>query len=209
MKKLLESTILMQIGKVMSSRDYGWNDFCSEACIKTIFEATAVFLGKNKSKDTPVALEFKDAMDNFHFAGYVQYHKQEEEGSDEGSWSLNYTFDQNDIDYKNWKVYSFPEDQQSFAVVSDIAYSQWGLVFRFVPKDNKGNVAEGSAQELLTTILDVIKEYMREMVSIDPVLVYDNYFTATAEMNGDSVYIGIQPSALLKQHVKDDAKVDE
>lgn len=41
MKKLLESTILMQIGKVMSSRDYGWNDFCSEACIKTIFEATA------------------------------------------------------------------------------------------------------------------------------------------------------------------------
>jgi hypothetical protein len=82
MKNYLESSIPMQIMKTFTSRDYGWNDFVSEACIKTLFEGAAIFLGKNKSKDTPVALVFKDANDKFHFAAYVQFHKQEEEGAD-------------------------------------------------------------------------------------------------------------------------------
>ena len=206
MKNYLESSIPMQIMKTFTSRDYGWNDFVSEACIKTLFEGAAIFLGKNKSKDTPVALVFKDANDKFHFAAYVQFHKQEEEGADEGSWTLNYTFNDEDIDAK-WKVYTFPESQAAYAVIADHGHDEYGLVFKFMPKDDNGNICEGSAQELFCTILDVIFDYMRSNVSIDPVLEFTNLFTMTGEIAGNNVYIGIEPSEHLKQHVKDDSGV--
>lgn len=208
MKNYLESTIPMQVGKIMSNRNYAWNDFCTESCIKTIFEGMAVFLGKKKSKDTPVALEVRDINDKFRFGAFVQYHKQDEESADEGSWTLNYTFDEDEIDRKNWKVSSFPEDQVASGIIEDIAYTQWGMIFKFLPKDNNNNVCEGSPQELICTVLDVIYDYMRTNVTTDPVLEFTNYFTATAALNGESVYVGIEPSALLKQHVKDDSGID-
>ena len=34
---------------------------------------------------------------------------------------------------------------------------------------------------------------------------FDKYFMMTAELNGETVYVGIEPSALLKQFVKDDS----
>ena len=57
------------------------------------------------------------------------------------------------------------------------------------------------------TILDVIFDYMRSNVSIDPVLEFTNLFTMTGEIAGNNVYIGIEPSEHLKQHVKDDTGV--
>lgn len=200
-----ESTIPMQIVKVFDNRDYRWNDNASEATIRSIFEGCAVFLGMYKSKDHPTAVLLNDAQDRFHFGAFTEFHKGEDE-NDEGYWSLNYTFDENDIDYKSWKVYKFVEDKIVDAVFEDIAYSEHGLYFKFRAKDDLGNICEGSAQELMVTILDVIKDYMRANVTVDPILEFPNLFTATAELNADQVYIGIEPSPLLRQYVKDDAK---
>jgi hypothetical protein len=51
---------------------------------------------------------------------------------------------------------------------------------------------------------------MRANVAIDPELEMTNYFTASAKLEGDgSVYIGVEPSALMKQHIKDDAAIDQ
>lgn len=209
MKNYLESTIPMQLNKIMSGRNYGWNDQCSEACIRSLFEGFAVYLGRNKSKDTPLAIVLKDVDDKFHFAAYVQYLKQGEAGADEGSWALNYTFSESDLDKENWTIVNYPDDQVAFGMVSDIAFSRYGMVFKFLPKDADGKICEGSPQELLCTCIDTVYDYMRANVAQDPTLEYTDYFTATAKVDGDgSVYVGITPSALLKQHVKDDSMID-
>lgn len=202
-----ESSIPMQIDKILSDRNYGWSDYCSEATIKTIFEGIAVFLGKVKSKDNPVALVFKDIYDKFVFAGYVQFHKQEEDENDQGSWTLNYTFAESDIDFKSWTIYYYPDSQVADQVLTDVGYSQFGLVFKFRSKDDNDQICEGSPQEIFAAILTTIYDYMRANVTIDPVLNFPNYFVATAELNGDNegIYVGFEPSALLKQHIKDDA----
>ena len=210
MKNYLESTIPTQVDKIMSSRDYGWNDRCTEVCIRTLCEAMAVYLGRNKSKDTPVAIELRDVDDKFHFGAYVQFIKQDEEGADDGSWPLNYTFAENDIDHENWTVVKYPEDQVACGILSDIAFSRYGMIFKFLPKDTDGKICEGSPQELLCTCIDAVYDYMRANVAQDPDLEFTDYFTATAKVDGDgSVYVGMTASALMKQHVKDDAFIDK
>lgn len=209
MKNYLECTIPQHVLKVMQSRSYIWDDFSTEALIKTAFETGAIFLSRHKSKDTTTALIFRDMEDKFHFASYVQFHKQEEEGSDEGSWTLNYTFDENDIDTKNWTVFTFPSDQEAKHLLEDIAFTQYGIIFKYMEKDSMGKICKGSSAELVNVVLDGIFDYMRANVTLDPVLVMDNFFTMTAEaVNDGSVYVGIEPSALLKQYVKDDVQTD-
>ena len=210
MKNYLETTINMQVNKIMSSRNYGWNDHCTEMILNTLFEATAVYLGRNKSKDTPVAIEIRDANDKFHFGAFVQYMKTDEAGADEGSWALSYTFSENDINHTDWTVVKYPQDQVAAAVIEDIAYSRYGIMFKFLEKDSSGKVAEGSPQELINICIDAVHDYMRANVMNDPVLEFGNYATLTARQDGEnSVYIGVEPSALMKQYVKDDAAIDK
>ena len=203
MKEFMESTIPKEVDKIFARRNYGWNDFCTEAVTKVIFEGAAIFLSKYKSKDNPVAILFKDLNNEFVFGAYVQFHKGEE--TEEGSWTLNYTFDKNDIDEKNWKIYSFPDDQVTDHTITDLAYSKYGIVFKFKAKDDNDRICEGSSQDICATILDVIHRYMKANVSNDPQLHFDKYFMMTAELNGETVYVGIESSALLKQFVKDDS----
>ena len=210
MKNFTESTICQEIGKIMLNRSYGWNDHCSEVTIKTVFEGFSVYLGRNKNKDTTVCAILKDVNDKFHFAAYVQYQKQDEEGADEGSWTLNMTFDEKDIDKENWTIVSYPEDPVLAGIVSDIGYSRYGAYYQFAPKNNVNEVCDGSPQELMCTCIDVIASYMRANVANDPELEITGYATLTAKLEADnSVYIGVEPSALMKQHVKDDAAIDK
>lgn len=210
MVNYIESTIPQEVQKKESLKGYGWNNFITESIFKTLFEGTATFLGRVKSKDQPVVLKFLDQDGKFHFAGIVEYHAEESNnGVDAGAWSLSYTLDENDIDEKNSKIYNFPDDTMSYTVLADIGYSKWGITFIYRPKDDNNAVCEGSAQELIIDCIDSFKDYMKANVTQDPFLEFTDYFSATAEINGDSVYISITPSALLKQHIKDDVASDE
>ena len=75
MKEFMESTIPAEVDKIFARRNYGWNDYCTEAVTKVIFEGAAIFLSKYKSKDNPVAILFKDLNNEFVFGAYVQFHK--------------------------------------------------------------------------------------------------------------------------------------
>lgn len=209
MKNLLETSIMSAVKDEFYKDQFSWNDYCTEVCVKTVMESMAIFLGKNKSKDQPVALIIKDFNDQFVFAAYVQFHKQQEEGADEGSWTLNYTYDEDDIDTKNWKLYYIPDDQEAIAILYDVAFSKYCMRFISQPKDDNEKYCKGSAQHIVLVILRAIYDYMRANVTKDPVLQVTDFFTMTAEINGDSVYVGIEPSALLKQHVKDDSDIDK
>lgn len=209
MKNYNESPIQSMVFNIMDGRNYIWSDKCTEMTIKSIFVGFASYLGKHKSKDKPVALILKDVYDKFHFAAYVQFLKQEEENADEGSWALNFTFEEEDIDKRNWEIHNFPEDEVAFAEVNKACFIQLGVGYNYIPKNDKTNSNDASPQELFCTVMDVIKEYMEQTLSGgDPSLEMDNYFTMTAEPNGEKIYIGIEPSPILKQYVKDDSEIE-
>lgn len=209
MRNFLEATINSQVQKAMLGRSFNWSERCTEICIQSMIEGFAVYLGRNKNKDNTVAAILVDMNDRFHFGMYVQYQKQDESGGDEGSWSLSMTFDERDIDKENWTIVKFPDDQVLENTVYDLSYTRYGGVFKFKPKDNVGRISEGSPQELFCTVIDALVAYMRANVAIDPQLDIPNYCVLTGKLEGDgSVYIGAEPSALIKQHVKDDFKAE-
>jgi hypothetical protein len=70
--------------------------------------------------------------------------------------------------------------------------------------DDKTVQNDGSPNELITTVFDIIRDYMKANVTIDPQLDITNYCVMTARADGTDVAIGIEPDAKLKQHVKDD-----
>ena len=207
MKNYLESSISMHVGQTMANLNYGWNDLCTETTIKTLVEGCAVYLGRNKSKDRPVAVELRDKNDKFHFGMYVQYIKQDE--GDEGSWTLSMTFDEKDIDRENWTIVRYPEDQVLAGIIYDVGYTRYGAYYKYSPKETNNTICDGSPQELFCICVDGIVDYMRANVAIDPEMEMTNYFTCSAKLEADgSVYIGVEPSALMKQHIKDDAAID-
>lgn len=208
MKNLSETTIYTAIQKELSeTREYSWNDHCSLAVIDSTFNAIASFLGKVKSKDNPVAVKITDVYGKFCFGAFVIFHKSEEEGTDEGSWTLNFTFDENDIE-KGWKVYTMPEDAELFDELASFAFNMYGMHYRYIPKDDNSSACDGSPQDIICVIFDVIKKYMEANATIDPCLEITRCATLTAALADDgNVVIGFEPSPTLKQYVKDDANI--
>ena len=110
----------------------------------------------------------------------------------------------------NWKVYDFGEDMEVANEFYTVAYTKYHMGFSSQPKDDNNAKPEGSAQDLITIIVNIIKEYMRSNITIDPQLEITDIAVLTAAIADDnSVVIGIEPSALLKQYVKEDSNISE
>lgn len=201
MKNLSETSIYTTIYTEFSNRDFTWSKKCSKSSIYSYFQGTAAFLDKVKNKDVPVAAKVCDIMGNFCIGAYVTFQKSEEEGTDD-EFILSFTFDENDIE-KNWTVYDFSENVEYFDAVANVAYTVYGMTYQFRPKDDNNQSCEGSPQDVLCTIFNVIKEYMRANVTIDPSLVITDLVELTAAIADDqSVVIGFEPSFDLAQMVK-------
>lgn len=205
MKKFNETSIANEILKILTEKfHYGWEAEFSEDTCKALFEGTAIFLGEFKNKNHPVIATLEDKTGNFHFAGIVTFIPNEEDET-KGSYNLSYTFDVDDVkDIKksnpDTKEYNF-NDPTLRHIISDISLKKFAIAF---------NTYEG--QEYINPVMcacaDAIKEYMRANVNIDPKLELDDYFSANAEVDGEKVYISVTPSAVMKQHVKDDASTE-
>ena len=204
MKNLVESSIYENVVKEMIEiRGYRWDDKTTATVIFSTFEAMAKFLGKKKSKDNPVALFICDKNGYFHFGASVEYDK-EAENDEDGSWSLNYSFNENDFDLNNTTVYKVPESQEADAMLAEVAFKGYSMRYVFATNDDKTTQNDGSPTELITTVFDIIRDYMKANVTIDPQLDITNYCVMTARADGNDVSIGIEVDPKLKQHVKDD-----
>lgn len=199
MVKYEETAIDNEILKVLQEKhNYSWDQTMSKDAVKMLLEGTAIYLGEVKSKKEVKACVLNDKSGNFIFGAFVRFIPNEEDET-KGSYSLNYTFDEKDIT-KDMKQVTY-KDPVLHHIISDT-----GLKFRLGFNSYEG-------QEFIVPVIGVcaqaIKDYMRANVNVDPKLELEDFFTATAEMEGDKVYVGITPSAVLKQHVKDDASTEE
>jgi hypothetical protein len=203
MKNLIESSIYENVLKEMVQiRTYRWDDNATAAIIFSTFEAMATFLGQKKSKDNPVVIMICDKNGGFHFGASVEFDKEGDD--DEGSWSLNYSFKESDFDITNATVYKIPESQEANHTLVDVAFKGYSMRYSFAENNDPSVKNDGSPTELITCIFDIIRDYMKANVTIDPQLDITNYAVLTARADGNDVAIGIEPDAKLKQHVKDD-----
>ena len=203
MKDIIESTIGNEATKILEG-DYslGWSETLTFNTIADVFVGMAKFLGKKKNKDKTVVAEIRDQNGAFHFAGYVTFIAQQENGSDEGSWALNYTFDESFIE-SDWEKYDFIRDQEAFAVFADVTYLDHGISWRFASIDTN-ELSEGTPGFIIPILMDFLKRYMETNVTISPELSIGERVYLKAELSSNGVYINITPGAVLKSYVKDD-----
>lgn len=214
-KELAESTIYSEVYKRMSMLGYFWNNDATNVLIDTTFKGMATFLASKKSKDKPVACVLDDINGEFHFGAVVEYQKAEEEGNDEGSWALAYTYDKNDIDPATMDVYHFQESQEMKTAFINVSYDIYGM--RFMHEDVKEDekkleqINNATPDKLLNVVIDTVRDYMRQNVTIDPVLniSFVGKLTAIADANTNDVIIGIEPNAELRQIIKDDSSINK
>ena len=207
MKDILASTLPNEcLKRITDGLGFGWNADLSIHCYIDLFQSIARFLSVKKNKDKPTVLEMRDLNGGFHFAAIVQFLPQSEEGSDEGSWSLNFTFDESDID-KTWEIYNFADNPEARTVFYDVSYANHGITWRFKELDANDQICEGNAVQILCILIDTLKAYMEFNVSVDPDLAIGDLVSFKAEISGDKVYIGVIAGALLKQLVKSDSTI--
>lgn len=205
MKDILESTVGNEVEKILDDYTISWSESLTADTIVDVFTAMAKFLGIKKNKDKPVVVELRDQNGGFHFAAYVTFLAQQEAGSDEGSWSLNYTFDDSVIDPDS-EIYNLMTTPEAFMTFSDVTYVKHGISWRFTAQDN-GEASEGTPAHIIPIIFDVLKRYMQANVTTNPELSIGTRAYLKAELSGNNVYITVTPSAELKSYVKDDQAI--
>lgn len=207
MKNFIESSIPNAILQRMDVLSFFWKNELSETCIKSLIESMARFLSSKKSKDKTIAVVLKDLNDQFIFAAYTTFIPQSESGADEGSYSINYTFEETDINDKTMTIINF-DDPEMRSVFEDTAYIKDGLVWKFHEADDPERPCEASSTNINGLIMNAVKEYMEANVNLDNQLSVNGYITFTAEVeSGGKIYIACEPSAVIKQFMKDDNSI--
>lgn len=207
MKNFIESTIPNNILQKMDTLGFFWRNELSEVCIKSLIESMARFLSTKKSKDKTIAVVLKDLNDQFVFAAYSTFINQTEIGADEGSYSINYTFEADEINDKTMTIYDF-DDPEMRMVFENTAYIKDGLVWKFHEADDPERPSEASSLNINSVIMNSVKEYMEANANFDNQLNLNGYmiFTAEAE-SGGNIYISCEPSPVIKQFMKDDNSI--
>ena len=212
-KYLEESQIIDNVQKEMMMYNFFWNAKATQATINVMYKGLALFLSRKKSKDKPVAAMIVDDNDGFHFGAICEFQKAEEAGGDEGSWSLGFTYDKNDIDPSTMDIYVSKESQELKSAFVDAGYTE-GVTFKYPnlkDSDKKEEETRIATPDMLMNICaDSIKNYMRANVTIDPVLIIKGMakLTAVADANTNDVIVGIEPEAELRQIIQDDSSID-
>ena len=199
MKKFEETSILNDIMKECTNERFVWEQSAGLSTTKLLFDIAAMFLDEKKSKTEPQAFALKDVRGNFHFGAIVTFIPSDEDES-KGSYNLTYTFDESDITDSGAKVYD----------VTDMLYRH--MMYSVASRDHGMEFKSDTNTDYMARIMcitaDCIKNYMTQNIKIDPQIELDDYFTITAELDGEKVYCAVTPSAVLKQHVKDDASIE-
>lgn len=199
MKNFQETSILSDIMKECTNERFSWELSVGKDTTQMLFEVTAMFLGEKKSKTEPQAFALKDVRGNFHFGAIVTFIPSDEDES-KGSYNLAYTFDENDIAESGAKVYEVT-DMLFRHMAYTVGARDHGIEF-------KSDTNTDFMARVFCITADCIKNYMVQNIKIDPQIELEDYFTIRAELDGEKVYCNITPSALLKQHVKDDASIE-
>lgn len=197
MKKYEQTGIDNEILKVMTEKHhYGWDTSFSRDSVKMLIEGLAKYLGEVKDRKVIKAAVIEDLKGNFHLGAFVEFVESED---GKGSFNLTYTFDPSEIKPEFEKVTA--SNPVLHHILADVGLTRYGISF-------KSYEGQEFIVPTMVVVADAIKAYLHANVSIDPAVELEDFFTATAEIDGDKVYYSLTPSAIIKQHVKEDAAIE-
>ena len=200
MTKLQESVIPQRY--VVGLCDELCYDFDQEHVYKildSLVTGVSNCLSDIKSKDYPVAFEFREPNKTFICAALVQYFPNEDDATKPGNWNYSWTFNEDDVP-KNARVCQ-PYDPQLFCYFRAAAHTKFGMIFE------KLEFMGDMFRYLLTTIKQWLDENAAEGevmgIELDDVIQF-----RVAIEDGEKV-MSIEPSGEVKQLIKDDAAIEK
>ena len=197
--KIADTNILNDINKAMYSNNINWDPSLSSDVIKMTLESVSEYLGQVKKKSEPVGIKINDDRGNFCFGAFVTFIPMEVDET-KGNYNLTFTFDESDM-----KEVTKTVDQRDslFRHVFYSVGSSEKYKIRF-----EADAANDWIGYAICVCMTAIKTYLEKNYKLDPQVVMDDFFTASAELDGEKIYVAITPSAVLKQHIKDDASIE-
>ena len=198
--KLLETQLPALYSQSLHDK-YRW-DFGPahlEKIYDILFTASANLLSNIKSKEKPAALVLRAVNGVFIAAGFVQFFDNADDANQPGSWSLAWSFNEEDIP-ENALICTLGDGQVQPYFIS-YASDKFGLQF----KDS------AAFENLLVESVIYLKKWLDENANeTEQVTVeLDGVFTGrVAVENGEKVF-AIDMDGLVKQLIKDDASIEK
>lgn len=198
--RLKESTIPSELKASLATNCIiDWEPLDTEPIYVCLFTAIAKYLGINKSVDAgKVALRFDDYKGNMMMAAIVTYTPNEDPAMP-GNWSLEFTFDPDDV--KGINPVHGSNDMSFHMVMADVTLKIMASKFKNITMED-GIIK--NAVETLVACLDR---------NATPEAAYEievpDYFTASVVVDADGhKHMAIEPSAKLSRIVKGDADIE-
>lgn len=198
--RLKESTIPSELKASLATNCIiDWEPLDTEPIYLCLFTAIAKYLGINKSVDAgKVALRFDDYKGNMMMAAIVTYTPNEDPAMP-GNWSLEFTFDPDDV--KGINPVHGSNDMSFHMVMADVTLKIMASKFKNITMED-GIIK--NAVETLVACLDR---------NATPEAAYEievpDYFTASVVVDTDGhKHMAIEPSAKLSRIVKGDADIE-
>ena len=162
-----------------------------------LFTSTARFLSAHKSKKNPVALVYNNLVSNdFQFAGIVSYHEPEE-ATQSGNWTLEFTFDEEDIK-------DVPKVVKATESVAEVITGQTSAdLFRITYREP--TVMAKTNTSALDSLIEWLDQNAKEGEVVEIEL--ENVFSARVAIEDGEKVFSIIPDGSLKRIVKDDCKM--
>ena len=168
-----------------------------EKILTVIVAGTGTALKELMKRDpnVPKAVVFKSIIGNFLIGAKLEYEANADE-SDPSNGRWNYTWSFYEDDFKDTKCFTMSE--------LSVYYRDKGISLYNM------KVQPDAFEFTVTTLWEIIKLWLIENASKDPVLVLKDVFTANAIVNEDGeVELGFVPDGAMKILVKNDASIQE
>lgn len=192
--KFNETAIPATVTRLIDEKGYDFADNHVEKITNIIFNGIALFLKDAKNVKKPVAVAIEDLNSDLIFAGVVRFH----EGSDgnQGSWSLSFTFDKEDLADADVKNVTDPLVQSTFA---SYAIRTFGM---------KIDIPEAFVSLIVLTaksIKQFLDDNAAKSTEANPTqLVLDNVFVGTSGIEDGEVVKAIDVDGAIKAIIKSD-----
>lgn len=174
----------------------GWSVAKVSPFYRVVFTTIASILRNNQSKSNPrVGFELKDMKGDFKLGAIMAYHAPEEEDTeDKGNWTLEFTFNKEDMTDLNVVI-----DNHSDIFINCASRQAQSIMFgRF--KLNEYSI------QMFVEAIDTLVKFLDTNASdtCEVQVEYRGVFTASVAVeNGEKVF-SIIPGEIVRQIIKDD-----
>lgn len=201
MKQLEEtniSSICVRIAREKYSID--WGHQFTIPVFKTIIEGMALYLNSIKKKGQTMGCKITVTQKDTHTEVFVIGAYVESTTSEDGenSFTLTYTVNEDDMNFiPRENIFGLNDVTFKYRLL-DLGFEKYGYSLNVVNERSFTN-------EVYATAISACVEYLKANVDIDPELELKDFFIARIDRGENDTYnISITPSALVKQHIKDD-----